>query len=61
MIEKLIHNECFFSEEAWFSLYGEVNSQNSRYWSAENQRFIHELPLFMTKELVFHVQKVHAG
>jgi hypothetical protein len=22
-----------------------VNSQNNRYWSAENARFVHELPL----------------
>jgi hypothetical protein len=35
----------FFSGEAWFSIHGEVNSQNNRYWSAENPRFIHELPL----------------
>jgi hypothetical protein len=35
----------FFSDEAWFSLRGEVNSQNNQYWSAENPRFIHKLPL----------------
>jgi hypothetical protein len=35
----------FFSDEAWFSLCGEVNSQNNWYWSAENPRFIHEFPL----------------
>jgi hypothetical protein len=35
----------FFSSEAWFCLCGEVNSQNSRYWSAENSGFIHDLPL----------------
>jgi hypothetical protein len=32
-----------FSDEAWFSLCGEVNSQNSRYWSAENPGLTHEL------------------
>jgi hypothetical protein len=35
----------FFSEEAWFSLCRVVNSQNNRYWSAENPKFIRELPL----------------
>jgi hypothetical protein len=35
----------FSSNEAWFSLRGEVNSQNNQYWSAENQRLIYELPL----------------
>jgi hypothetical protein len=35
----------FFSDEAWFSLCGGVNSQNNQYWSAENPRLIHELPL----------------
>jgi hypothetical protein len=46
MMEKLIHSD--FSSEAWFSLHGEVgevNSQNSRYWSAESPGLIHELPL----------------
>jgi hypothetical protein len=33
----------FFSDEAWFSVRGEVNSQNDCYWGAEN--LIHELPL----------------
>jgi hypothetical protein len=37
----------FFYNETWFSLRGEVNCQNSQYWSAENPRLIHEL-LFMT-------------
>jgi hypothetical protein len=46
MMEKLINNLCFFSDEAWFSLRGEVNSQNNRYWSTENPRFIHKLPLY---------------
>jgi hypothetical protein len=45
MTEKLIHIKWFFSDKAWFSLRGEVNSQNNRYWSAENPRFIYELPL----------------
>jgi hypothetical protein len=35
----------FFSDETWFSLCGEVNSQNNRFWSAENPRHIHEFPL----------------
>jgi hypothetical protein len=36
----------FFSDEAWFSLRGEVNSRNNRYWSAENPGIVHELPLY---------------
>jgi hypothetical protein len=35
----------FFSDEAWFSLFREVNSQNNQYWSEKNPRFIHKLPL----------------
>jgi hypothetical protein len=35
----------FFSDEAWFSLCGEVNSQNNQYWSAENPGLIHVLSL----------------
>jgi hypothetical protein len=35
----------FFSDEAWFSLRGHVNSQNNRHWSAENPGVIHELSL----------------
>jgi hypothetical protein len=34
----------FFCDEAWFSLRGEVNFQNSRCWSAENSD-IHKLRL----------------
>jgi hypothetical protein len=43
----------FFSDEARFSLSGKVNSQNSRYWSAEKPGLIHELPLYNKKKLVF--------
>jgi len=35
------HLVCF-SREVWFLLRGEVNSQNSWYWSAENPGIIHE-------------------
>jgi hypothetical protein len=35
----------FFPNEAWFSLHEEVNAQNNQYWSAQNPRLIHELPL----------------
>jgi len=43
-----VHDEAepdaeFFSYKVWFSLGGQVNSQNSQYWSAENPRLIHEL------------------
>jgi hypothetical protein len=35
----------FFSDEACFSLPGEVNSQNNQYWSVENPGLIHKLPI----------------
>ena len=34
----------FFSDEAWFSLHGELNFQNTRYWNAENPGLTHEYP-----------------
>jgi len=33
----------FFCNEACFASCGEVNSRNSRYWSAENLGLVHEL------------------
>jgi AraC-like DNA-binding protein len=42
-------NTCFFSDEAWFSLSGYVNSQNSRMWSINNPHIIHETPLHPQK------------
>jgi hypothetical protein len=49
MKKKLMYTYCFLPppppDEAWFSLRREVNSQNNRYWSAENQRLIDELPV----------------
>jgi inhibitor of nuclear factor kappa-B kinase subunit alpha len=42
-------NLIFFSDEAWFYLNGEVNTQNSRYWSDSNPRLIHEVPLHDSK------------
>jgi hypothetical protein len=38
------HLVCF-SREVWFLLYGEVNSYNNWYCSAENPGFIQEQPL----------------
>jgi hypothetical protein len=49
-----------FSNEAWFSLCGEVNSRNSQHWSAENPKFIHELPLHDKKIGVWCVIIVHS-
>lgn len=39
----------FFTDEAWFTLRGRVNSQNNRYWSQENPHDFHELPLHDSK------------
>jgi hypothetical protein len=44
-----------FSDEVWFSLCGEMNSQNSWYWSAENLRCFHKLPLHDEKIGVWSV------
>ncbi|PSN33354.1 hypothetical protein C0J52_27713 [Blattella germanica] len=35
----------FFSDEAWFTLNGRVNSQNNRYWGQEIPHEFHEIPL----------------
>jgi hypothetical protein len=35
----------FYSDEAWYTLSGYVNSQNNRYWSTENPHAVHEVPL----------------
>ena len=39
----------FFTNEAWFSLSGYVNSQNRRHWCADNPNIIFELPLHNQK------------
>jgi len=36
-----VHPVIVFSNEGWFSLGGEVNSKNGRYWSAENPGLVH--------------------
>jgi hypothetical protein len=41
--------ECVFSDEAWFHLSEYVNSQNSRFWSSENPRLLHEVLLHSQK------------
>jgi len=49
----------FFSYETWFSLCGEVNFENTPYWSAKNPRFIHELPLHDTVICVWCAMSAH--
>jgi hypothetical protein len=34
-----------YSDEAWYSLSGYVNSQNNRYWSIENPHAVHDVSL----------------
>ncbi|KAJ4433388.1 hypothetical protein ANN_15647 [Periplaneta americana] len=34
-----------FSDEAWFHLHRQVITQNTRYWSVDNLRLLHESPL----------------
>lgn len=40
-----ILDKTFFSDEAWFTLQGYINSQNTRMWSAVNPHFYREAPL----------------
>ena len=42
-------DRTFFTDEAWFSLSGFVNSQNTRIWSSENPNAIQETPLHPEK------------
>jgi hypothetical protein len=39
----------FFTDEAWFHLYGYINSQNSRVWSAHNPQFLQQTALHRQK------------
>ena len=43
------HEKFLMSDEAYFHLNGYVNKQNCRFWSKENPRIIHELPLHPEK------------
>jgi hypothetical protein len=49
----------FYTGKAWFRLSGNVNSQNNRYWSAENPHFIHEVPLHDVKIGVWYAITAH--
>jgi hypothetical protein len=33
----------FYSDEAWFTLSGYINSQNDRYWFTENPHAVHKV------------------
>jgi hypothetical protein len=35
----------FYSDEAWFTSSGYINSENNRHWSTENPHTVQELPL----------------
>jgi hypothetical protein len=47
-----------FSDDAWFSTPGEVNSQNNRYSSEENPGLIHELPFHDEKRALWCAMEV---
>jgi predicted transcriptional regulator len=49
-LKKIVEGELdqtlyFMSDESWFHLSGHVNSQDTRYWSAENPHNLHQVPL----------------
>ena len=46
---EMYHQLILFSDGAWFHLGGYVNSQHTRYWSAESPILIHEMPLYGVK------------
>jgi len=52
---KLDPHLVFYFDEACFSLPGKVNSQNNRYWIAENPGLFTNSP-FLMKKLVFGVR-----
>jgi hypothetical protein len=45
VIEKIKPTIILFSDEAWFHFSGYLNSQNKRYWSADNPVLLHQVPL----------------
>jgi hypothetical protein len=45
-------NHVLMTDEANFHLCGNVNSQNCRYWAAENPRNIHQKPQHSEKVIV---------
>jgi hypothetical protein len=48
-----------YTDEACFHLRGYVNSQNNRYWSAENPHSIHKVPLHDVKFEVWCAISAH--
>ena len=42
-------NLVFYSDEPWFHLNRYGNSQNSRYWYAENPHVLRQIPLYYVK------------
>jgi hypothetical protein len=50
----------FLSDEAWLSLCGEVKSQSSLCWSAENPGIVYEIPLRDEKFVVWFTGKISA-
>ncbi|KAJ4444607.1 hypothetical protein ANN_06403 [Periplaneta americana] len=43
----------FFTDEAWFHLYGHISTQNNRYWATKNPHIIHEVPHHAAKVRVW--------
>jgi nicotinic acid phosphoribosyltransferase len=47
------HNHVLMTDEAYFHLCGNASSQNCRYWSTENPRYIHQKPIHSEKFIVW--------
>ena len=47
--EKVKSRLFYFADEAWLHLNEQVNAQNNRYFSADNPRLIHQVPLHEVK------------
>jgi hypothetical protein len=44
-----------YSDEAWFTLNGYINSEDNRYWSTEDPHAVNEVPVHSLKVGVWYV------
>jgi hypothetical protein len=58
-VGEIYRHLILFSDEAWFHLGGHLNSQNTRYWSAESPILMYETSLCDVRAGVWCVLCVH--